>query len=184
VAFTGNLFHEPDEHFARITFAALACLTLTMQAAVAPRQPARRSAGEVLAWGRAASHEPVTVSNLGQIKAIAQGGTHSLALTTDGKVWAWGTNIFGQLGNGSNTASSVPVAVTNMASAVAIAAGDDHSLALTNDGKVWAWVTNALGIFGNGTNIDSNLPVLVSGLSGVASIAAVGVHPLVCLRLW
>ena len=176
--FTGNLFHEPVKHFARTTFTALACLTLTMQAAVAPRQPSRRSAGEVLAWGRAAGSQPVTVNNLGNVKAVAQGATHSLALTTDGKVWAWGTNTFGQLGNGSNTDSSVPVAVTNMASAVAIAAGDGHSLALTSDGKVWAWGTNALGILGNGTNIYSNVPVLVSGLNGVASIAACGVHSL------
>jgi len=43
----------------------------------------------------------VTVSNLVQVKATAQGATHSLALTTDGKIWAWGENDSGQLGNGN-----------------------------------------------------------------------------------
>src|SRR5690349_7867700 len=97
----------------RAAFAALAFLTLALQAAVAPRQPARQSAGEALAWGRAQGNQPMTVSNLGPVKAIAQAGSHRLALTIDGKIWAWGFNTFGQLGDGSNTNRDVPVQVAN-----------------------------------------------------------------------
>lgn len=178
-------FTNPMIRLIRAAFAALAFLTLALQAAVAPRQPARQSAGEVLAWGWTQGNQPMTVSHLGQVRAIAQGHNHRLALTTDGKIWAWGFNNFGQLGDGSNTTRDVPVQVANMANAVAIAAGDSHSLALTSDGKVWAWgVKEELG---NGAIADSNLPVPVNGLSGVVSIAASGVHSLALTadgRVW
>jgi len=94
--------------FTRAALAALAFLTVALQATVAPRQPARRSAGEVLAWGRVHSSQPVTVSNLVQVKVTAQGATHSLALTTDGKIWAWGENDSGQLGNGNAVKATRP----------------------------------------------------------------------------
>ena len=65
--------------------------------------------------------------------AIASGGETSLALKSDGTVWAWGSNSFGELGNGSNGNSNVPVEVSGLTGAVAIAGGFYHSFA-----AVWA----------------------------------------------
>jgi hypothetical protein len=100
--------------------------------------------------------------------AVAGGGSHSLAVKSDGTVWAWGANWSGQLGNGTNTSSNVPVQVTGLSGVVAVAGGGNHSLALKSDGTVWAWGS---GLLGDGTTTNSNVPVQVTGLSGVVAVA-------------
>ncbi|WP_154017830.1 PKD-like domain-containing protein [Candidatus Protochlamydia phocaeensis] len=159
---------------------------------------ALRGDGIVWAWGdnslgalgngtTTSSNLPVqTVNLLGseEIKAIASGSSHSLALKSDGTVWAWGLNAFGELGNGTNTDSSVPVQVgggTPLTDIIAIVARRDHSLALRSDGTVWAWGSNADGQLGDGTNTDSNIPVQVGGgtpLTDIIAIAAGYSHSL------
>ena len=110
------------------------------------------------------------------ISAIAAGAMHSLALKSDGTVWAWGDNGLGELGNGTTTASSTPVEITSLTGVTAIAAGYFYSLALKSDGTVWAWGYNVYGQLGNGTTADSSNPVQVStstgALTGVIAIAA------------
>ncbi|MHB8840376.1 MAG: RCC1 domain-containing protein, partial [Candidatus Aquicultor sp.] len=101
---------------------------------------------------------------------IASGGYHALALASDGTVWGWGNNMYGQLGNGSTTTDTpirTPVRVISITGVTAIAAGYCYSLALTSDGKVWAWGQNNYGQLGNSTTTNSSIPVQVSGLTGV-----------------
>jgi alpha-tubulin suppressor-like RCC1 family protein len=71
-----------------------------------------------------------TRAHLQSIIAIAAGDQHTLALKSDGTVWAAGSNSWGQLGTGTFTGSSNPVRVVNLSGAVSIAAGLDHSLAV------------------------------------------------------
>jgi phage baseplate assembly protein gpV len=112
------------------------------------------------------------------VQRIAAGGEHSLALRSDGTVWAWGYNGYGELGNGTTTDSSVPVEVQGLTNVVAIAAGLYHSLALRSDGTVWAWGENYYGQLGNGTTTDSSVPVEVQGLTTVIAIAGGYEHSL------
>jgi uncharacterized repeat protein (TIGR01451 family) len=119
------------------------------------------------------SNVPASVQDLGDALALSAGAFHSLALKSDGTVWAWGFNG-GRLGNGTGVESHVPVMASGLGGVVAIAAGDIHSLALKSDGTVWAWGSN----LGDGTNGSSTVPVQVSALSGVAAIAAGGLHSL------
>ena len=109
--------------------------------------------------------------HLSDVVAIAKGRGHSLALKSDGTVWAWGHNIYGQLGDGTTTTRTTPVPVVSLSNVVAIACGIWHSLALKSDGTVWAWGWNALGQLGDGTTTTSYTPVQVSGLSLGAAIA-------------
>lgn len=106
-------------------------------------------------------------------RQIAAGEEHSLGITSNGNLLAWGHNYNGQLGDGTNSNSDRPrgIGLTNVHQ---IAAGGDHSLALTADGQVWAWGDNRNGQVGNGTTTDSNVPVRVLGLSNVWQIAAGG----------
>jgi hypothetical protein len=111
--------------------------------------------------------------------AVAGGGEHSLALKNDGTVWAWGHNVYGQLGDGSTTTRLTPVRVSGLTQVIAIAAGEGHSLALKSDGTVRAWGHNVYGQLGDGITTNSSSPVTVSGLTGVISaIAAGGGHSL------
>ena len=81
------------------------------------------------------------------IEQIAAGGYHSLALKSDGTVWAWGDNNMGQLGDGtiSDDDRTTPAQVPNLTGVVAIASRSCHSLAIKSDGTVWAWGDNSFG---------------------------------------
>ena len=107
------------------------------------------------------------------VPMLAAGGLHVLALKSDGTVWAWGDNMFGQLGGGS-VANTIPT----LRDVIAIAAGGDTSLALKSDGTVWAWGYNGNGQLGDNTTTNRNTPVQVQNLSNVIAIAAGGNHNL------
>ncbi len=119
--------------------------------------------------------------SLDGVIAVSGGGSHSLALTNTGAVYAWGDNSAGQLGVGSATASSsTPVQVSfGSGKPVAIAAGKNHSLALMDDGTVYSWGGNLNGQPGDGgSSANVFTPVLVMGpdginpLKGIVAIAA------------
>ncbi|MCC6627279.1 MAG: hypothetical protein IT340_07740 [Chloroflexi bacterium] len=114
---------------------------------------------------------------------MAAGQHHSLAATSSGAVWAWGSASFGQTGQGSTGFSSpTPVRVLAPSGAgfldgivairTGVAAGEVFSLALKADGTVFAWGGNTYGQLGDGTTTTRLRPVLVSGLSGATHLAA------------
>ncbi|MCX6381662.1 MAG: Ig-like domain repeat protein [Armatimonadetes bacterium] len=105
-------------------------------------------------------------------------GSHTLALKSDGTVWAWGWNAYGQLGDGTATDSFTPVQVSALTGVTQIAGGYLHSLALKSDGTVWVWGFNNSGQLGDGTTVDSAVPVQVSGLTGVTQVSAGSFHSL------
>ncbi|MCW5980379.1 MAG: hypothetical protein KIT09_20015 [Bryobacteraceae bacterium] len=76
------------------------------------------------------SNVPVQVSGLTNARAVSGGTSHSLALTNVGRVWAWGKNDRGQLGNGTYVTSDVPVMVSNLAFVQAITSGSEQSCPL------------------------------------------------------
>lgn len=94
---------------------------------------------------------------------VARGSEHTVVLTSEGRVYCWGGNGTGQLGNGTFSdgtppaAVRVPAPVITAAGAlsgkfvIAIAAGHKHTLALCSDGTVAAWGWNGWGQLGNGT---------------------------------
>ncbi len=109
---------------------------------------------------------------------ISAGGFHSLSLKSDGTVWAWGRNEYGQLGNGSTTDKKTSVQVKKLSGVIAVAAGYYHSLAVKSDGTVWAWGYNASNQLGDGTYTNRYTPVQVKKLSGIIAVSAGAVHSL------
>ena len=95
------------------------------------------------------------VSGLTSVITVSAGSGHSLALTNDGSVWAWGNDFFGQLGNDFPLLNQpTPVPVSGL-TGVTVSAGGNHSLVLTNDGKVWAWGNDQSGQLGNNAPLQS-----------------------------
>ena len=94
---------------------------------------------------------------------VATGANHALALAADGTVYAWCSNISGQLGNGTTAPSLVPVAVAAPAATgyTQAAAGFQHSLALRADGRLFGWGRNVAGQLGDATTTNRLLPVAV-----------------------
>lgn len=112
-----------------------------------------------------------TLTSPDRIIAVSAGKLYSLALSAEGKVYAWGDNEDGQLGKGTidstdNLANSVPVDITNnfttLASSdkiIAVSAGEYHSLALSADGRVYTWGNNYDGQLGDGSATKKSTPV-------------------------
>ncbi len=93
------------------------------------------------------------------IKSIAIGAFHSLALDSEGDVYAWGVNWNGQLGTGTRTGSAIPTRIVGLPKIVHIAAGKYHSLAIAEGGVCYVWGANWSGQIGNGTTEDQLTPV-------------------------
>jgi alpha-tubulin suppressor-like RCC1 family protein len=92
---------------------------------------------------------------------------------TPGTVWTWGTNDFGQLGNGTtSTTPSGPAEVAGLADVVQLEGGREHVVALTLSGQVFTWGSNENGQLGLGDTANRSSPVQVgtattwSALSG------------------
>jgi alpha-tubulin suppressor-like RCC1 family protein/serine/threonine protein kinase len=148
--------------------------------------------GSVWAWGlddggqlgdtgRANRLAPVQAGGftLAGVSAVAAGSAHSLALKkSDGALWAWGANHYGQLGDGTTFDRRTPIQVPGLSGIVAIASGSWHGLALKSDGSVWAWGKNNAGQLGDGTTTDHSAPAPVRGLSGVVAVSGGEAHSL------
>ena len=99
--------------------------------------------------------------------AIVSGYQHGMALSVSGRIWSWGSQGSGRLGNGLTAAADVPVpgrvrlGAGNFENGAALSAGYDHSLVIDQNRKLWAFGENGLGQLGDNTSTDRALPVQV-----------------------
>lgn len=121
---------------------------------------------------------PVNVIGLTGITDIAAGGGHSLFLKSNGTVWACGSNINGELGDGTTAPKNIPIQIASLSNVISIAAAGSCSYFVKSDGTVWACGFNIYGQLGDGTTINRLTPVQVTSLSNVVAVSASGVHTL------
>ncbi|MDQ2662191.1 MAG: fibronectin type III domain-containing protein [Actinomycetota bacterium] len=103
---------------------------------------------------------------------VSAGGLHSLAVGSDGKAYAWGWDLYGQLGDGgAGTDHATPVAVLSPGvTFTSVSAGYQHSLAIGSDGKAYAWGSDGNGRVGDGgSNTNQSTPVAVVLPAGVTA---------------
>jgi alpha-tubulin suppressor-like RCC1 family protein len=117
--------------------------------------------------------------------AVATGDNYGVGLTSQGEVWTFGNNFYGQLGRAANLSTNVPNPVSTRIDGfnhvTAVSAGHFHTLALRSDGTVWGFGTNISGVLGSAIDVGavSTTPVQIPGLSNVIAIAAGFTHSLV-----
>ena len=143
--------------------------------------------GKLWAWGantygqvgdgtQTDRHEPVAVNGPLNAKAVACGGSHSLAIDSRHRVWAWGRNESGQLGDGTTTDRAVPTPVVDLDKRriLAVAGGGRTSFALDDAGQVWAWGRHGGSLLGLGREASGALsrPTPIKGLSDIHAIVA------------
>lgn len=129
---------------------------------------------------------PLTRSNavatldITSAKAIDAGFGYSLALLSNGTVYAWGDNLHYCLGLGevSTYQTNRPTQIPGLSGITKIAAGTQHALALKDNGTVWAWGEGDNGKLGNNSTAAQSSPVQVSNLTNVMAIAAAYQHSL------
>jgi alpha-tubulin suppressor-like RCC1 family protein len=95
---------------------------------------------------------------------FAGGNYHSIATKTDGTLWTWGYNLYGQLGD--NTTDSRLSPITTIGGGTTwdkVAAGNWHSIATKTDGTLWTWGRNSYGQLGDGTTTSRLSPGTTSG---------------------
>ncbi|MDR1295259.1 MAG: hypothetical protein LBK59_09975, partial [Bifidobacteriaceae bacterium] len=133
----------------------------------------RNNTGQLgIGWATPYEASPVQVTGLGaNVKAVAAGATHALAITTENELYAWGANANGQLGDGTTDQTSTPTKVAGLGNNVsAIAAGNGFSAALAG-GALYTWGANYSGQLGTGTLQEQSGPTRIS-LTGVSQISA------------
>ena len=136
---------------------------VTWQAVAAGRHhtAALRVVGTLWAWGRnnygelgngtfVTTNTPQPIQTNVTWQTVAAGGNtfgrgQTVALRADGTLWTWGSNDFGQLGNGTLMNTNTPQPIQTNLTWQAVAVGGDHTVAVRADGTLWAWGGNSRG---------------------------------------
>ena len=154
-----------------------------------------KNGGTLWAWGRNSNlclgintnsavniSTPIQVGALSNWSKISCGYTHALAIKTDGTLWAWGTNNYGQLGNNSNQGISSPVQVGSSSDWSKVTATNQSSFGIKTNGTLWAWGSNTSGKLGIGDS--TNLPSVITVCSTPVQIGVLSDWSQVSSTVW
>ncbi|MBL0386070.1 hypothetical protein JJB07_05330 [Tumebacillus sp. ITR2] len=106
------------------------------------------------------------------VTKVVAGDSFGAVIKSDGTVWTWGLNYFGNLGDGTTRNHNTPVQVSGLTDVSAVASGNGYTLALKSDGTVWTWGWNTYGQLGDGTTETRLTPVKVLRLKDVVAISS------------
>jgi alpha-tubulin suppressor-like RCC1 family protein len=121
---------------------------------------------------------PIVVDGLVNVADIAGGAAGGYALTRDGRVYAWGSNIKGELGTGTAAVEvRGPALVPGVNGVVSIATVNGAAVAVTRDGRVWSWGSNEQAGLGHGTHADvmepgQATPAVLPGITDAVEVKA------------
>jgi alpha-tubulin suppressor-like RCC1 family protein len=130
----------------------------------------------VTGTGRNNINVPTQIGSDGDWATVSTGWYHVMAIKTNGTLWSWGSNDYGQLGNGTSGYQSgnksIPKQVGTDRDWIAVAAGDQHTAALKRDHSLWTWGWNKAGQLGNGNLNDITKPTRVGADNDWVKVAA------------
>ncbi len=111
--------------------------------------------------------------------SIAAGGGFTCTALSNGQVWCWGLNQYGQLGADpavTGTSTTTPVRVAGLDTAVSVSAGTYAACAVLSDGTAACWGRNAGGVLGDGSSTDRWSPLVIPALDAVTEISLYDTH--------
>lgn len=155
----------------KLVLAALAAILITFSPSLSASAVVSPSSGPV------AGGTSVTIDGIHFVK-ITSGSSHTLGLTSEGTVYAWGYNGFGQLGIGNSTHQNTPTQVVGvggvgfLAGVTDVVAGAAFSMAITPSGLV-SWGFNSVGQLGIGNTTTKLTPTQVLGVGGSGTLTNV-----------
>lgn len=158
-----------------MTRTSIIFILATLMAAFATQVRAQSGGPILVGWGSSANdlllvaspgenvYKPVVIPSSyfdnETVVAVASGSDFAVAVTENGAVYTWGSNVKGQLGNAAaGASSSVPVRVEGLGPeydevVVTVAATRQSAVAITQSGFIWTWGSNTRGVLGNGSKI-------------------------------
>jgi alpha-tubulin suppressor-like RCC1 family protein/pimeloyl-ACP methyl ester carboxylesterase len=127
-----------------------------------------------------------TIINQNNWEGISSGGDQeisyfSLGIKSNGTLWAWGDNLYGQFGNGTYENSNVPIQIGDLSNWGNIESGGFFSIAKKIDGSIWAWGDNFFGQLGSGDNINRSLPIQI-GIANDWNSISCGINHVLAIR--
>ncbi len=148
-----------------------------------------KSDGTLWSWGRndngqlgTGTNEQKFIPTQEIIKAtnwssISAGDTHTIAINSNGLLFSWGDNGYGQLGNGFLENYANPIQETSKSTNwTKVSAGDKHTIAIKNDDSLWGWGYNGQGRLGDGTEASYSNPIKVNEGTDWSKISAGYTH--------
>ena len=110
--------------------------------------------------------------------SLISGNSHYLFLDKQKKLWSWGSNYNGELGDGTTTDKTSPVQIMSDKQFTQVSAGGRFSLVIDDDGKIWSWGRNSVGELGDGTTTDKTSPVQIKQGTNFIQVSAGNQHSL------
>jgi alpha-tubulin suppressor-like RCC1 family protein len=151
--------------------------------------------GKIWSWGvntsgfigdntTTARYTPINLAGVNKTFCkVASGGGWTLAIANTGRLWGWGLNTNGRIGDNSTTQRNTPVSILGAAKTFCqIDCGNAHSLAIDKNGRAWAWGNNTFGALGNNSTVSRNTPVSVLGAIKTFCQVAAGTQFSLALR--
>ena len=114
------------------------------------------------------------------------GCRHTLTLSSDGIVFSFGFNFYGQLGKGHGRNLLIPTAISNLPKIKQISCGSNFSCCIDEYGCVWVFGDNSSGQLGTGNNKNLSIPKKIKNIPAVQSISCGNAHTLILTKadLW
>lgn len=169
----GGSGYNAVESFATFLLGEWPVFTQLYAAQNAPAIYAIRDDGTLWTWGYSSvtSYLGATVS-IGRVTPdqvgafndwtrVTPGNAHGVGLRANGSLWSWGSNSYGQIGDGTSTTRTSPTQIGAGKLWMDVSAGSNHSAAVASDGTLWTWGYNFNGQLGLGDVTQRSSPVQV-----------------------